>query len=81
MKQQSMTRRQQRNFNNARVYNSIRNKYTPKFNFITVATLLMNFGHGVMTFLGSLVREGCTPFEGLNRGQMRQMWWLQAMYR
>lgn len=75
---QSMVRRQQRNFNNNRVYNSVRN-HSPRFHFVTVATMLMNFGHRVMSFLGSLVTVGFSAYDGLNRGQIRQMWWIQCL--
>lgn len=53
----------------------------PRFTPVMALMALANFGMRSMNFLGSLLTVGCTPFENLNRGQMRQMWWLQCMYR
>jgi hypothetical protein len=43
---------------------------------------LVNFGYQITAgYLSKLITVGCTPFENLNRGQARKMWWLFAMYR
>lgn len=70
---QAMTRQ-----NFRRISNNIRN-FRPN----TVATLiaLANFGMKAFGFLSNLLTIGSTPFEGLNRGQLRQMSWLYCLYR
>lgn len=43
---------------------------------------LVNFGYKMTAgFFSRLLTVGSTPFENLNRGQARKMWWLFAMYR
>ena len=42
---------------------------------------IMTLGALPYSFLRNLEIVGCNPFERLNRGQMRQMWFLRAMYR
>ena len=70
---QSMTRQ-----NFRKITNNIRN-FRPN----TVATLiaLANFGVTAFKFLNSLITVGCTPFEGLTTKQLKQMYFLRAMYR
>jgi len=72
-----------RNYNNNRfVSNKARNyKITRQNIFVAVAMAAMNFGVQAFSFLRNLVTVGCNPFEGLNRGQLRQMYWLQYVVR
>jgi len=42
---------------------------------------VMTLGFVPYSFLKNLEVVGCNPFECLNRGQIRQMWFLQCMYR
>lgn len=42
---------------------------------------VMAFGHLALGFFKQLVTEGAGPFAGLNRGQLRRMSFLFAMYR
>jgi hypothetical protein len=74
---QSMTRQ---NFRNLR--NNVRN-FRPNAKHVTVMALIAmaNFGIKAFSFINNLLTIGSTPFEGLNRGQMRQMSWLFCMYR
>jgi hypothetical protein len=74
---QSMTRQ-----NFRRISNNVRN-FRPNAKNITVMALiaLANFGTKSFSFLNNLLTVGSTPFEGLNRGQLRQMSFLFAMYR
>lgn len=72
-------------FNHRNYRNNVkRNSNNGRMN---VSTLLMcmafsaiSFGVVSYSFLRNLVIEGCNPFERLNRGQMRQMWFLRCMY-
>ena len=70
---QSMTRH-----NFRKVANNIRN-FRP--NTVMALIAMANFGMKAFSFLNSLLTIGCTPFENLNRGQLRQMSWLFCMYR
>lgn len=69
------------NFENYR--NRIRQNATRinKIALVTGVIALVNFGYKAMGFLRNLVTVGNTPFQNLNRGQMRRMSWLFAMYR
>jgi hypothetical protein len=59
-----------------------RSNYQPKFNTVmfAMAMSMYNFGVRTMSFLRSLVTVGSGPFDGLNRGQLRKMYWLRYMY-
>lgn len=37
---------------------------------------LNTFGHKALTFFDKLLTIGCSPFENLNRGQIKKMYWL-----
>ena len=67
-----------RTYNNNRV---IRNRANiNKFrSSMTVAALVavVNFGLQAFSFLRNLVTIGGDPFGGLNRGQLKKMYWLQ----
>lgn len=69
------------NFNNYR--NQIRQNVQNinKSALLTGLIALANFGMKAMGFFRNLVTVGSTPFSNLNRGQMRRMSWLFAMYR
>lgn len=70
------------NYNNYR--NRIRQGATRINNLAILTGLigLVNFGYKATAgFLSRLMTVGSTPFENLNRGQARRMWWLFAMYR
>lgn len=70
---------------NRRAYNNnrvIRNKINSQNTFrnrMTVAALIavVNFGIQAFSFLRNLVTIGGDPYGGLNRGQLRRMYWLQ----
>lgn len=58
--------------------------HTPKvkaFNFKNTVIMsliaLNNFGYKAMSFLDKLLIIGCTPYENLNRGQLKRMYWLR----
>ena len=42
---------------------------------------VMTFGAIPFGYFRNLVTEGSNPFAELNRGQLKQMWWLQCLYR
>lgn len=52
-------------------------RYTP----LSLLLGVIAFGAVVGGYFRNLVTEGGGPFAGLNRGQMRRMSWLFAMYR
>lgn len=59
-----------------------RQNHRPVKHFAILALMAFNnFGLRTMNFINSLVTVSMGPFAGLNRGQLRQMWWLQCMYR
>ena len=55
--------------------------FQTRFTPVMALMALANFGLRSMGFLSSLLTVGSGPFEGLNKGQMRKMSWLFAMYR
>lgn len=59
-----------------------RQTHRPIKHFVTLALMMFNnFGMRTMSFINSLCTVSDGPFNGLNRGQLRQMWWLSCMYR
>jgi len=65
-------------------HRNLANKVRRNFNkgiAVTAMIALVNFGVRGLRFLNSLITVGSTPFEGLNRGQLRRMSFLFAMYR
>ena len=66
-----------KNLNMKMRFKNLNIRFTP----VTALIALANFGMRSMNFIQSLLTVGSTPFENLNRGQVRQMWWLQCMYR
>lgn len=51
------------------------------FNFkstIVMSLIALNtFGYKAMSFFDKLLTIGCTPYENLNRGQLKRMYWLR----
>jgi hypothetical protein len=47
---------------------------------IAMSIALTNFGIKAVGFLANLVTIGSGPFEGLNRRQLKDMYWLRYMY-
>ena len=72
-----------RNYNNNRIINAkaAQFKITRQNVFMAVMFSAYAFGVKAFGFLRNLVTVGSSPFDNLNRGQIRQMWYLQCMYR
>lgn len=54
-------------------------KITRQNIYVSVAIMAINFGMQAYSFLRNLVTIGGNPYEGLNRGQRRQMYFLPYM--
>lgn len=68
-----------RNYNNNRVIANKANQFKITRQNVVLAAVFAAYHFGVKAFgfLQNLVTVGCNPFEGLNRGQLRKMYWLQ----
>ncbi len=70
-----------RNYNNNRVIANKATQFKITRQNVVLAAVFAAYHFGVQAFgfLQNLVTVGRNPYEGLNRGQLRQMYWLQYM--
>jgi hypothetical protein len=66
-----------RNYNNNRVVSAKAAQFTRQNVVLAAVFAAYHFGVKAFGFLQSLVTTGRNPYEGLNRGQLKQMYWLQ----
>lgn len=68
-----------RNYNNNRFVSAKAAQFKVTRQNVVLAAMFAAYHFGVkaFSFLGNLVRVGSSPYENLNRGQLRKMYWLQ----
>jgi len=68
-----------RNYNNNRIIANRASQYKVTRQNVVLAAVFAAYHFGVkaFSFLQNLVTVGGNPYDGLNRGQLRRMYWLQ----